>query len=93
MKRALWASGLLALAFLLGGCLCTRSPQEKLTRRPRTSIPAQMMACPKCGAPQKPYRVNACKSYYRCSGQPPKFLYHPECSWSHNNTGEISAEK
>ena len=43
--------------------------------------------CPKCGAPQKPYRVNALKSYYKCSGLPPKFVYHEEVLWSHRLTG------
>jgi hypothetical protein len=41
------------------------------------------MECPKCKAPQKPFRIDALKSYYRCTGLPPKFAYHEESTWSH----------
>ena len=84
MKQALLASGLLALALLLGGCTNDdRNTDEKLHSPPPEFATRYVMACPKCGAPQKAYRVNAVKSFYRCSGQPPRFVYHPEKKWEH----------
>ena len=46
------------------------------------------MACPKCGAPQKPFRINAVKSFYRCTGQPPRFPYHYEKRWERKLSDE-----
>jgi hypothetical protein len=85
MKRALWAGGLLALAFALGGCDDSddRNTGQKLNAPVPDVTTRNVMACPKCGAPTKAYRVNGIKSYYRCTGQPPKFQYHPERTWSH----------
>ncbi|MGD0091368.1 MAG: hypothetical protein ABSE73_15735 [Planctomycetota bacterium] len=96
MKRTLWASGLLALAFVLGGCDDSdeRSTGQKVNAPAPDVTTRYVMACPKCGAPTKPYRVNGIKSYYRCTGQPPKFLSHPEQTWSHSiNRAQDSAEK
>jgi len=86
MKRALLAGGLLAFAFVLGGCDAedTRSTEEKLYAPTPDFATRYVVACPKCGAPQRPYRVNGEKSYYRCSGQPPKFRYHKEKLWTHD---------
>jgi hypothetical protein len=85
MKRALCASGLLALALLLGGCEDTdnRSTEELLYAPAPDFATRNVMACPKCGAPQKPWRINGDKSFYRCTGQPPKFRSHPEVTWAH----------
>ncbi|MCY3020431.1 MAG: hypothetical protein NTW87_15535 [Planctomycetota bacterium] len=84
MKQALLASGLLAFAFLLGGCTDDdRTTDEKLHSPPPEFTTRYTMACPKCGAPQKPFRINAVKSFYRCTGQPPRFPYHQEKRWEH----------
>jgi len=85
MKRALWAGGLLALAFVLGGCedKDDRKTDEKLYAPAPEFATRNMMVCPKCGAPQRPYRINGVKSFYRCTGQPPRFASHPEETWVH----------
>lgn len=85
MRRALWASGLLACALLVGGCKDEdgRNTEEKMFSPAPDFATRHVMPCPKCGAPQKPCRITSVKSHYRCSGQPPKFPYHQERLWSH----------
>lgn len=61
----------------------TRTTEEKM-EAPQPDFKTRLyMACPKCGAPQRPYMINEIKSYYRCSGLPPKFRYHEEHKWQH----------
>jgi hypothetical protein len=84
MKRALLASALFAMMFVLGGCdEDQRNTDEKLNAAPLDYNTRRVMACPKCGAPTAPWRISEIKSYYRCSGMPPKFKYHPEKEWTH----------
>ncbi len=84
MKRFLQASALLALVFTLGGCVEDhRDTDEKMNAPAPDFANRRVMACPKCGAPQRPFRVDAIKSYYKCEGLPPKFPYHEEKRWSH----------
>jgi ssDNA-binding Zn-finger/Zn-ribbon topoisomerase 1 len=96
MKRALWASGLLGLALVLGGCSDKddRGTEEKLYAPAPEFATRNVMACSKCGAPQRPYRINGDKSFYRCTGQPPKFFAHPEEKWTHKiNRSKDSTEQ
>ena len=89
MKRAFFLGafslGLLALAFTLGGCSDKddRDTDEKLYSPPPEFATRHVMACPKCGAPQRPYCINGVKSFYRCTGQPPKFPIHAQEEWVH----------
>jgi hypothetical protein len=83
MRRALLACGLLAFALVPIGCDNDRHTDEILYAPPAEYATRYVMACPRCGAPTKPFRINATKSYYRCSGQPPKFTSHKEKLWSH----------
>ena len=84
MRYVVWAGGLLAFAFLLGGCdQDNRSTEQKLYSPAPDFDTRHVTPCPKCGAPQKPCRINSVKSYYRCSGQPPRFPWHKEKQWSH----------
>ena len=74
------------------------SKEEAKEEAAETSSPdyttRHVMACPKCGAPMKPYRINAKESFYRCSGLPPKYPYHEEEKWSHKiETKESEAER
>ncbi|HEY3321426.1 MAG TPA: hypothetical protein VGP72_13220 [Planctomycetota bacterium] len=86
MKTSLAAGFLLALCFACCGC---NERDDKRTSEEKLNTPAlnlesrPVMACPECGAPQRPYRINATKSYYRCTGAPPKFVHHDEKTWSH----------
>lgn len=84
MKRALLAASVMAFTLVLGGCKeDSRGTDEKLTAPAPDFNTRNVMACPRCGAPQKPFRISGVKSYYRCSGQPPKFAYHDEKKWNH----------
>ena len=86
MKRALRAGALLAFAFVLwaaGGC-DDRTTEEKQFSPPPEYDTRYVMICPECGAPQRPFRINALKSYYRCTGIPPKFPFHKERRWQHD---------
>lgn len=71
---------------MLGGC---NQREDKRTTDEKLSAPAPDLktryyfACPKCGCPQRPYRMTEVRSYYRCSGNPPKFAYHTEHQWQH----------
>jgi hypothetical protein len=82
----LLAGGLVALAFVLGGC---DSDDEHRTTQEVQYGPTPdfntrfVMPCPKCAAPQRPFRITAHKSYYRCTGVPPKFPPHHEKRWDH----------
>mgnify|MGYP001610445928 CR=1 FL=1 len=84
MKRALFACAVLAFAFMLGGCDDDqrRGEEKEITPDPDYAS-RQVMRCPKCGAPQRPYRTSQIKSYYKCSGLAPKFKFHNEYKWSH----------
>jgi hypothetical protein len=70
----------------LGGCnerLDDRTTDQK-QNAPQPDLKTRYyMACPKCGCPQRPYQINELKSYYRCSGNPPKFPYHTEHLYQH----------
>ena len=77
-----------ASVLLLAGCTHeenltddSRDAQQKANAPAPDVATRPVMACPKCGAPQRPYRVTAVTSYYRCSGTPPKFAYHPLQTW------------
>ena len=71
-------------AFMLSGCdEDHRHTDEKLDSPAPNFNSRQIMACPKCGAPTSPFRISQLKSYYHCSGQPPKFPYHEERAWEH----------
>ena len=79
---------LLGLAFasvlMLTGCdEDHRKVDEKLTAPSPDFNSRQIMACPKCGLPNSPFRISQLKSYYRCSGQPPKYPFHDERLWEH----------
>ncbi len=90
MNLKLWRSfvvALLAAVFLvLSGC---NQREDKRTTDEKGFAPAPDLktryyfACPKCGCPQRPYRMTEVRSYYKCSGNPPKFAYHPEHTWQH----------
>jgi hypothetical protein len=88
MSRILWRSAMLlcVVALAVSGCNereDTRSTEEKMDA-PRPDFKTRLyMACPKCGCPQRPYRITEIKDYYRCSGNPPKFPYHTEHLWQH----------
>ena len=89
MKRLLLALG---FAGLLGmaGCEQDRRNTEAKLNTPAPDFGSRFVtACPECGAPQRPYRVTGTKSFYRCSGQPPKFKYHSEDKWSHAIDREV----
>ncbi len=83
MKRILLAMGLLLPVILLQGCSEDQRSTEKKQHAPAPDFNTRrVMACPKCGAPQHPFRISAVKSYYRCTGIAPKFPYHDEKQWS-----------
>ena len=82
MKRGLLVLAGSVCLLWLAGC-DNRSTAEKLYNPSPDYTTRQIMACPKCGAPQKPYRINGTKEYYECSGMPPRFPYHPRYEWSH----------
>ena len=76
--------GLAITALMLSGCdEDHRKPNEKVIAPDPDFNSRNIMACPKCGAATAPYRISALKSYYRCSGQPPKYPYHEERKWEH----------
>ena len=85
-RRTFLMSTLTAPLLALYGCHepgDTRSTEEK-QQAPAPDLKTRLyMACPKCGAPQRPYRITEIKDYYRCSGAPPKFPYHKEHLWQH----------
>jgi hypothetical protein len=84
MKKSIFASALLAMMFVLGGCdEDQRNTEEKQAAEPLDYNSRVVMACPKCGAPQRPYRITTIKSYYKCTGIPPKFVWHEEKKWDH----------
>jgi hypothetical protein len=84
MKRFVLTVAGCALLLLLAGCKEDhRNTQEKLYSPASDYATRYVMACPKCGAPTKPFRINVLKSYYKCNGLPPKFVYHEEVQWSH----------
>src|SRR5687768_16850806 len=84
MKRHFVALTVLGACLMLTGCdEDQRNTEEKLSAPSPDYATRYTMACPKCGAPQKPFRISQLKSYYKCTGQPPKFPYHDEKQWSH----------
>jgi len=60
-----------------------RGMEQKLYGAPPTYDTRYVMSCPKCGAPQRPYRVSDIRSFYRCEGTPPRFPYHQMYEWDH----------
>ncbi|HYG76892.1 MAG TPA: hypothetical protein VEK08_17945 [Planctomycetota bacterium] len=84
MKRFFQAAAWVAMVVVLNGCNeDQRNTEEKLNAPAPDFSTRPVMACPKCGAPQRPFRIDAIKSYYRCTGQPPKFPFHNEKTWIH----------
>jgi hypothetical protein len=85
MKRRQFL-GLSVMGLTLAGCNQRedkRTTDEKLDA-PQPDFKTRLyMACPKCGCPQRPYRITEIRNYYRCSGNPPKFPYHSEHQWQH----------
>ena len=84
-RTFLSASIAIPLGILTG---CTERDDKRTTEEkqeaPQPDFKTRLyMACPKCGAPQRPYMINEIKSFYRCSGLPPKFRYHEEHKWQH----------
>src|SRR5436190_11145083 len=84
--RSMMCSAVVMFWLIAGGCnerVDDRSTDEKMYA-PVPDINTRLyMACPKCGCPQRPYRITEVRSYYRCSGNPPKFAYHTEREWQH----------
>ena len=79
MMRVLAVSVILFVGLSLAGCSC--SSKKKSTQM--ADFTAQpVMACPKCSAPTRPFRLNESEAYYRCSGQPPKYADHYEFVWT-----------
>ena len=84
--RGFFYASLAAMLLMLGGC---NQREDKRTTdekeyAPKPDLKSRLyFACPKCGCPQRPYRMTEVRSYYRCSGNPPKFAYHPEHQWEH----------
>jgi len=78
-------SGLgLFAALAMAGCNeDNRETQEKLDSPRPDFNTRQVMACPKCGNPTAPYRISNIKSFYKCSGNPPKFATHDTREWTH----------
>ena len=90
MSRAIWRSFMclsMATVWLLAGGCNQREDKRTTDQKMYAPIPdiktRLYFACPKCGCPQRPYRITEIKSYYRCSGNPPKFPYHKEHLWQH----------
>jgi len=84
MKRFFKAALVLSLVVVLYGCNEDQRTGEKIRRAPLPEFVNRVtMECPKCGAPQRPYRIDEIKSYYRCTGLAPKFPYHSEKTWIH----------
>jgi hypothetical protein len=85
MKRCLVFLGLaVPLVFAMSGCVEDHRSREEKQFAPSPEYASRYtMQCYKCKAPQKPYRIDAIKSYYKCSGHPPKFPYHEEVQWTH----------
>lgn len=82
MKRGFLAVAGFACLFALAGCDDHRSTAEKMYAPNPDYATRAVMACPQCGAPQRPYCVTETHNYYRCSGQTPKFPYHEEHKWN-----------
>jgi hypothetical protein len=84
MRYALLVVGLLFPLFAASGCKEDHRSREEKQFAPSPEFSTRYtMQCYKCKAPQKPYRIDAIKSYYKCSGLPPKFPYHEEAKWTH----------
>jgi len=87
MKRALLAGSVMAFTLAFSGCDEDQRRTEQKINAPAPEYATRyIMACPKCGAPQSPFRINVLKSYYTCNGLAPKFPYHPTKEWSHRIT-------
>ncbi len=85
MKRFLIVGAVTTLALGLGGCdQDHRGTQAKLHSATPDITTRNVMVCPVCGAPQRPYRVNRVQSFYRCTGLPPKFEAHDLTEWTHD---------
>jgi hypothetical protein len=88
MKHILLLVGLSIPLLVLMGCTDDHRSREEKQFAPSPEYSTRFtMQCPKCKAPTKPFRINAQKSYYKCSGQPPKFPYHEEVQWDHRSEG------
>jgi len=92
--RTFLALAALSATLLLTGCdEDKRNMEEKLTTPNPDYSTRLVMSCPKCGAPQRPHRISQTKSYYKCTGLPPKFQYHSEKEWSRRVDREEHCEK
>jgi len=83
MKTILLGLGLAATLCLTGCDEDNRNTDEKINAPSPDFTSRDVMACPKCGAPTAPYRISTIKSWYHCSGQPPRFAYHETREWQH----------
>jgi hypothetical protein len=93
MKQAIFAGVLLAFVLVLGGCdEDQRNTEEKMSAERLDYTSRVVMPCPKCGAPQRPYRISNIKSYYKCSGALPKFPWHEQKKWDHRFHDEKEKE-
>ncbi|MEI6232109.1 MAG: hypothetical protein WCT04_03600 [Planctomycetota bacterium] len=84
--RCFWAAAMVAVLVTLSGCdqqVDKRSGNEKEYAAAPDLKTRVTMACPKCGCPQRPYRMTEVRSFYKCSGNQPKFAYHTEHQWQH----------
>lgn len=78
--------GMTAMLLVLSGCDEPGDPRtmEEKQQAPRPDFKSRLyMSCPQCSAPQRPYRITETKSYYQCTGLPPKFKYHERVEWQH----------
>lgn len=84
-----------AMVFALAGCEEDKRTVEEKAAAPNPQFATRnVMHCPKCGAPTVPYSLNHTKSFYKCTGQPPKFTVHPEKRWSRRlDVGPYASEK
>jgi hypothetical protein len=86
MLRGFVVASFAAIVLILAGC---NQREDKRTTDEKQFAPIPDLktryyfACPTCGCPQRPYRITEIRSYYRCSGNPPKFAYHTERLWQH----------
>jgi hypothetical protein len=71
-----------------------RTVEEKTQAAPPEYATRYVMHCPKCGSPTAPHSINNTKSFYKCTGNPPKHAYHAEKTWSRRlDVGAKASEK
>jgi len=84
--RGFFVASLVSFLIVLAGC-DQKEDKRKSWEKEYAAAPdlktRNMMICPKCGCPQRPYRLNEVRSYYHCSGNPPQFKFHTIYEWQH----------